>query len=81
MSQEEQADNGISYRRKRSILRAFSMTRTHRDDYHLLPREQEAVLIRLCTSHNSHDSLNNRIVSEAELVLSEPALVVKKTKA
>ena len=41
---------------KRRLIRALTMPRSQRDDYHLLSREQQVVLMRLRTGHNRLNS-------------------------
>ena len=48
----DQPDNSISFSEMKSIIRALSTPPRSRDDYHLLTREQQSVLVRLRTGHN-----------------------------
>ena len=41
---------------KRRLIRALTMPRPQRDDYHMLSREQQVVLVRLRTGHNRLNS-------------------------
>ena len=45
---------------KRRLIRAFTMPRSQRDDYHLLPRKQQVILVRLRTGHNRLNSHMHR---------------------
>ena len=51
-AEKEQPDNSTSFGETRSIIRALTMPTRSRDDYHLLTREQQSVLVRLRTGHN-----------------------------
>ena len=56
------------------------MPRSQRDDYHLLSREQQVVLVRLC---NSRNRLNSHMHHKLKLASSPTCLcqsVVKKTR-
>ena len=57
----------ISSSKEKSIIRALLMPRTHRDDYHLLSRDQQVVLGRL---HTGHNRLNDHMYRELNLVPS-----------
>ena len=48
----EQPSNSISYSEMRSAIRTLTTPARSRDDYHLLTREQQSVLVRLQTEHN-----------------------------
>ena len=48
----EQHNNNVGFNEKKNLIRAFTMPRLQRDDYHLLSREQQVVLVRLRTQHN-----------------------------
>ena len=63
----EQPDNSTSYRETRSIIRALTAPTAARDDYHLMTREQQSVLVRLRTGHNR---LNNHMHRKLKLVPS-----------
>ena len=63
----EQHDNNVSFSEKKTLIRALTMPRSQRDDYHLLSREQQVVLVRLRTGHNR---LNSRMHSRLKLAPS-----------
>ena len=44
---------------KRRVIRVLTMPRSQRDDYHLLSREQQVVMVRLRTGHNRLNSHMN----------------------
>ena len=48
--------NNVSFSEKKTLIRALTMPKSQRDDYHLLSREQKVVLVRLRTGHNRLDS-------------------------
>ena len=48
----EQPNNCISYSEMRSVIRSLTTPTRSRDDYHLMTREQQSVLVRLRTGHN-----------------------------
>ena len=48
----EQYANNVSFSEKKTLIRALTMPRSQRDDYHLLSRKQQIVLVRLRTGHN-----------------------------
>ena len=66
-----QPNNNITYSEKKSIIKALTAPSTApsilNDDYHLLPREQQTVLVRL---HTSHNRLNNHMYRKLKLVPS-----------
>ena len=45
---------------KRRLIRALTMTKLQRDDYHLLSRKQQVILVRLRTGHNRLNSHMHR---------------------
>ena len=51
-SHSTQPDNPVSFNEKRAIIKAQYMTQKTRDDYHLLSRENQVVVVRLRTGHN-----------------------------
>ena len=52
----EQHANNVSFSEKKTIIRALIMPRSQRDDYYLLSRKQQVILVRLCTGHNRLNS-------------------------
>ena len=50
--------------KRKTLIRALTMPRSQNDDYHLLSREQQVVLVRLCTGHNR---LYSRMHGKAKL--------------
>ena len=67
----EQHDNKISFREKKTLIRVLTMPRSRRDDYHLLYREQQVVLVRLRTGHNR---LNSHMHGKLKLAPSPTCL-------
>ena len=59
--------------KKKTVIRALTLSKPQRDGYHLLSREPQVVLVRLRTGHNK---LNILISWQSH----QPAPVVKKTK-
>ena len=53
---EHYADN-VSFSEKKTLIRVLTMPRSQRDDYHLLSRKQQVVLVRLRTGQNRLNSL------------------------
>ena len=51
-AREEQHANNVSFSKKKTLIRALTMPRSQRDDYHLLSRKQQVILVRLRTGHN-----------------------------
>ena len=49
---QEQPNNSVSYSEMRSVIRTLTTPTQSRDDYHLMTREQQSVLLRLRTGHN-----------------------------
>ena len=45
---------------KRRLIRTLSMPKLQRDDYHLLSRKQQVILVRLRTGHNRLNSHMHR---------------------
>ena len=56
----EQHNNNVTFSEKKTLIRALTMPMTQRDDYHLLFREQQVVLVRLRTGHNGLNSHMHR---------------------
>ena len=53
----EKHANNANFSEKKTLIRAFTMPRSQRDDYHMLSREQQVILVGLRTRHsrlNSH---------------------------
>ena len=73
----EQHANNVSFSEKKTLVRALTMLRSQRDDYHLLSQMQQVVLVRLCTGHNR---LNSHVPGKLKLAPSPTCPVVKKTK-
>ena len=69
--------NNISFREKKTFIRALTIPRSQRDDYHLLSRKQQVVLMRLRTGHNR---LNSHMHGKQKLAQSPTCPVIKKTK-
>ena len=63
----EQHANNVSFSEKKTLVRALTMLRSQRDDYHLLSRMQQVVLVRLRTGHNR---LNSHVPSKLKLAPS-----------
>ena len=63
----EQHANNVSFSEKNILIRALKMPRSQRDDYHLLSRKQQVVLVRLRTGHNR---LNSHMHGKLKLVPS-----------
>ena len=53
---EENSMPTMSASVKRRLIRALTMPRSQRDDYHLLSRKQQVILVRLRTGHNRLNS-------------------------
>ena len=66
-AREEQPENNTSYSEVRSLIRSLTTPSRTRDDYHLLTRKQQSVLVRLRTGHNR---LNNHMSRKLKLVKS-----------
>ena len=60
-----QPNNSITYSEKKSIIKALTTPTILKDDYHLLSREQQTVLVRL---HTGHNRLNNDMYRKLKLV-------------
>ena len=56
----EQHANNVSFSEKKTLIRALTMPRSQRDDYHLLSRKQQVMLVRLRTGHNRLNSHMHR---------------------
>ena len=52
----EQHANNVSFSEKKTLIRAFTVPRSQRDDYHQLSRKQQIVLVRFRTGHNRLNS-------------------------
>ena len=52
----EQHANNVSFSEKKTLIRALTIPRSQRDDYHLLSWKQQIILVRLCTRHNRLNS-------------------------
>ena len=63
----EQHANNVSFSEKKTLIRALTMPRSQRDDYYLLSRRQQVILVRLCTGHNR---LNSHMHHKLKLVPS-----------
>ena len=50
---EDQQENSVRLREQKTIIKALMRPRSNRDDYHTMTREQQVVLIRLRTGHNT----------------------------
>ena len=64
-ARKEQPDNSNSYSEIRSIIRTLTMPMQTRDEYHLLSRKQQSVLVRLRMGYNR---LNWQMVHKLKLV-------------
>ena len=56
----EQHANNVSFSEKKTLIRALTKPKLQRDDYHLLSRKQQVILVRLCTGHNRLNSHMHR---------------------
>ena len=56
----EQHVNNVSYSEKKTLIRALTKPKLQRDDYHLLSRKQQVILVRLRTGHNRLNSHMHR---------------------
>ena len=78
---EENSMPTMSASVKRRLIRALTMPTSQRDDYHLLSRKQQVILVRLRTGHNR---LNSHMIYICTANWSwhpyQPAPVVKKNK-
>ena len=52
--------NNVSFSEKKTLIRALTKPKLQRDDYHLLSRKQQVILVRLRTSHNRLNSHMHR---------------------
>ena len=57
--------NNVSFSEKKTLIRALTMPRSQRDDYRLLSRKQQVILVRLRTGHNRLNSHMHRILKLA----------------
>ena len=56
----EQHVNNVSFSEKKILIRALTKPKLQRDDYHLLSRKQQVILVRLRTGHNRLNSHMHR---------------------
>ena len=56
----EQHANNVSFSEKKTLIRALTMPKLQGDDYHLLSRKQQVILVRLRTGHNRLNSHMHR---------------------
>ena len=56
----EQHVNNVSFSEKKTLIRALTKPKLQRDDYHLLSRKQQVILVRLHTGHNRLNSHMHR---------------------
>ena len=56
----EQHANNVSFSEKKTLIRALTKPKLQRDDYHLLSRKQQVILVRLRTRHNRLNSHMHR---------------------
>ena len=56
----EQHVNNVSFSEKKTLIRALTKPKLQRDDYHLLSRKQQVILVRLRTGHNRLNSHMHR---------------------
>ena len=59
-AREEQPENNSSYNEVCSLIGSLNTTSRTRDDYHLLTRKQQSVLVRLRTGHNRLNTYMSR---------------------
>ena len=59
-ARREQCGNNVNFNEKKTVIRALTMPKSQRDDYHLLLREQQVVLVRFRTGHNRLNSHMHR---------------------
>ncbi|KAK7111001.1 hypothetical protein V1264_014788 [Littorina saxatilis] len=64
---KEQFTSQLQYKEKKTIIKNKRKTRAEKDDYHLLQREEQVVLLRLRTGHNR---LNHHMATKLKLVPS-----------
>ena len=67
-SKKPQSENAVTYSEKRSLIRALHRQPKERDDYHLLSRDQQVILMRLRTGHNRLKKHLNRLKISASPV-------------
>ena len=69
-SWKPQSENAVTYskKKKRSLIRALHRQPKERDDYHLLSRDQQVILMRLRTGHNRLKKHLNRLKISASPV-------------
>ena len=69
----EQHVNNVSFSEKKTLIRALTKPKLQRDDYHLLSRKQQVILVRLRTGHNrlnSHMNSHMKLNSHSKLKLA-----------
>ena len=66
-AQLEQPQSKLSYQEKKTIIKTRMKTRAERDDYHLLGRQHQVILLRLRSGHNR---LNYHLATKLKLVPS-----------
>ncbi|KAK7110703.1 hypothetical protein V1264_014534 [Littorina saxatilis] len=66
-AQGDQTDNTVSFMEKKTLIKAVFRPQKRKDDYHLLTRHEQVVLMRLCTGHNR---LNAHMSQKMKLVPS-----------
>ena len=52
--------NSVSFSEKKTLIRALTMSKLQQDDYHLLSRKQQFILVRHRTGHNRMNSHMHR---------------------
>ena len=64
--------NNVSFSEKKTLIRALTKQKLQRDDYHLLSRKQQVILVRLCTGHNRLNSHMHRKLKLAPTLTNLP---------
>jgi ribonuclease HI len=64
---KEQIESTLQYKEKKTMIKTKLKTRKERDDYHLLQREEQVLLLRLRSGHNR---LNHHMATKLKLVPS-----------
>ena len=59
-ARKEQHVNIVSFSEKKTLIRALTKPKLQRDDYHLLSRKQQVILVRLRTGYNRLNSHMHR---------------------
>ena len=67
----EQHANNVSFSEKKTLIRELTIPRSQRDDYHVLSRKQQVILVRLRTGHNRLKSQMYR-KTEADTLTNQP---------